>query len=93
MALDEQVMRDSLMGGYGRLPVLENGGIYCKSLIIFFTAVSSTYLNKGSLTYIPSAKKSRGGGHHSHYVFCVEGCLRLQKNIGLRPLNRRNTTS
>ena len=33
------------------------------------------------------------GGHLSHYVFCVEGCLRLQKNIGLRPMNRRNTTS
>ena len=27
--------------------------------------------------------------------FCVEGCLRqnIQKNIGLRPINRRNTTS
>ena len=24
-------------------------------------SVSSTYANKGSLTYIPSAKKSRGG--------------------------------
>ena len=23
----------------------------------------------------------------------MEGCLRLQKNIGLRPINRRNTTS
>ena len=48
-----------------------------------------------NLKPIPSqAKKSMGlGGHLSHYVFCAEGCLRIQKNIGLRPIKRRNTAS
>ena len=32
------------------------------------------------------------GGNFPNMFFCVEGCPRLQKNIGLRPINRMNTT-
>ena len=35
-------------------------------------------------------KKSWGGGHFSFDVFCVEVCLRLQKNLGSRIFLCRN---
>ena len=45
-----------------------------------------------SKAYSFTGKKILGGGQLSHHVFCVEGCLRLQNNIGLRPINGRNAT-
>ena len=37
--------------------------------------------------YHPS--KSWGGGHHIHYSSCLEGCMRLEKNIGFAPKSGR----
>ena len=51
--------------------------------------VSSTYINKGSLTYMFTGTKILEG-QLSHHVISIEGCLRLQKNLGSRPVNRRN---
>ena len=36
-------------------------------------------------------KSLGGGGQLSHQVFSKEGCLRIQKNLGSRLLNLRNT--
>ena len=36
-------------------------------------------------------RKILGGGQLSHHVISIEGCLGLQKNLGSRPVNRRNT--
>ena len=36
--------------------------------------------------------KNLRGWQFVHYVFCAEGCPRLQKSIGLRPIKRRNTS-
>ena len=58
--------------------------------ITYFPYVRSHPRQSKAYSFI--GKKSKGG-HLSHYVICVEGCLRLQKNIDLRPINRRNTTS
>ena len=55
-----------------------------------FIAVSSTYINKGSLTYMFIGRKILGG-QLSHHVISIEGCLGLQKNLGSRPVNRGNT--
>ena len=74
--------------------------IFCyysfKELQLFIFTESEKVINgliHVNLKPTPSQAKKSRGGHLSHYVFCVEGCLRLQKNIGLRPINRRNTAS
>ena len=43
-----------------------------------------------SLTYTCLTKKILGGAHFSNFVFCVEVCLRFQKNLGSRILIGRN---
>ena len=70
-------------------------GVNMQILYMLIISGSSFYPNAVSSTskaYSFIDKKSKGG-HLSDYVFCVEGCLRLQKNIVLRPINRRNTAS
>ena len=39
--------------------------------------------------YMPPPIKILGGGHHIHYSSCLEGCMRIEKNIGFDPKSGR----
>ena len=55
---------------------------------IHHRSVSSTLIEKPT----PLQAQKYWGWQLSHHVISIEGCLGLQKNLGSRPVNIRNTT-
>ena len=60
-------------------------------LLMNFRTVSSTYINKGSLTYMFTGTKILGGATFPPCYFIRGMSKASEKYLGSRPVHRRNT--